>query len=64
MSAHECQWDFEEECESHPLYCGEPASVRIRQKWYCEEHADEVERILALDGQGGEEKVLRDMEPL
>jgi hypothetical protein len=44
-----CTWDFRDEIEFGPLMCGAPASVKIRGFWYCEQHADEVERILALD---------------
>jgi hypothetical protein len=49
MSARTCEWDYEDNFREPPLFCGQPATVKLRNQWLCERHADELERMLAQD---------------
>jgi hypothetical protein len=49
MSARTCEWDYQDEIRFGPILCGQPATVKLRNQWLCERHADELEKILAQD---------------
>jgi hypothetical protein len=44
MSYRQCEYETGDTIGGVPYLCDHPASVKIRGLWYCEVHADRIER--------------------